>query len=280
MSSTQCKVGKNSQNSRVWRKLPFVNSLESLSPLDANSPVPLHRQLRDAIQRLLANGVWVNTSPIPSEREMTQTLGISRATVRQAIQTLELEGWLQRQQGRGTFAVRERIEQPLEGITGFSQNMKLLGLEAHSRLISAKLEPAVPRVAKALRLPVGAPVAVVVRLRLAGGEPLMLERAHLNYGLVPNILEHNLRGSLYDILTKTYRLEFALGEETVEAIIANSRLAKSLEIKPNDPVLHTQRTVFTADGTALEYTERFGRADKCSFKVALSGNNTQIQLTR
>jgi GntR family transcriptional regulator len=228
---------------------------------------------------LLSSGVWVSTYPIPSEREMTQTLGISRATVRQAIQALELEGWLQRQQGRGTFPVAQRIEQPLEGITGFSQNMQLLGLEAHSKLISAKLEPALPLVAKALRLPAGVPVAVITRLRLANNQPLMLERAHLNYGLVPNILEHNLRGSLYQILTQTYRLDFALGEETVQAMLANNRLAKLLALEVGEPVLYTKRTVFISDGTALEYTERFGRADKCSFKVALSGNNTQIQLT-
>jgi GntR family transcriptional regulator len=254
-----------------------MNPLHLLNSPDPNSALPLYRQLRDAIQGLLSSGAWVDSSPIPSEREMTEGLRVSRATVRQAIQELELEGWLVRQQGRGTFPAAHRIEQPLERITGFSENMKMVGLEAQSKLISAKLEPAVPLVAKALRLAAGAPVAVITRLRLANQEPLMLERAHLNYALVPNILEQNLKGSLYEILTKTYRLEFALGEETVEAIIANSRLAKSLEIKTGEPVLYTQRTVFTADRTALEYTERFGRADKCSFKVALAGNNTQIQ---
>jgi GntR family transcriptional regulator len=255
-----------------------VNWLKSLAPLDSNSPVPLHRQLRDAMFIVLSGGVWVSTHPIPSEREMTQTLGISRATVRQAIQALELEGWLQRQQGRGTFPVSQRIEQPLERITGFGENMKMIGLQAHSKLVSAKLEPAVPLVAKALRLSLGAPVALITRLRLVGDEVLMLERAHLNYALVPNILEQNLKGSLYEILTKTYRLEFALGEETVEAMLANRRLAKLLDLGVGDPVLYTKRTVFIGDGTALEYTERFGRADKCSFRVALSGDNTQISL--
>jgi GntR family transcriptional regulator len=114
-------------------------------------------------------------------------------------------------------------------------------------------------------------------LRLAGGQILMLERAHLQYALVPNLLEQDLSGSLYDLLSQTYRLEFAIGEECVEAIVANSRLAKTLQIKVGEPVLYSQRTVFTSNQTALEYTERFGRADKCSFRVVLSGNNAQIR---
>jgi GntR family transcriptional regulator len=253
-----------------------MNHHDALPPLDNSSAMPLYRQLRDAIQGLLSSGAWSDEHPIPSERELTQRLQVSRATVRQAIHELELEGWLVRHQGRGTYPSPHRIVQPLKRITGFSENMRSVGLEARSRLVSAKLEPATPLVAKALRLSSGAPVAVVTRLRLANDAPLMLERAHLNYNLVPGLLEHNLRGSLYDLLTNTYRLKFARGEETVEAIVADAKLARVLEMKRGEPLLYTQRTVFSDDGAVLEFTERFGRGDRCSFRVALEGDNTQI----
>ena len=191
-----------------------MNHHSALPPLDSSSALPLYRQLRDGIQGLLSSGVWDGDTPIPSERDLTESLRVSRATVRQAIQELELEGWLVRHQGRGTFAAAQRIEQPLKRITGFSENMRSVGLEAGSKLVSARLEPALPAVARALRLAIGMPVAVVTRLRLAGGAPLMLERAHLNYALTPGLLERDLTGSLYDLLTSVYRLKFARGEET------------------------------------------------------------------
>jgi GntR family transcriptional regulator len=257
-----------------------MNHLATLPPLDSSHALPLYRQLRDSIQNLLSSGVWQPDTPIPSEREMTESLGISRATVRQAIQELELEGWLVRLQGRGTFPAAQRLEQPLRQITGFSQNMLAIGLEPRSKLISAQLEPATVQVAKAMRLVVGAPVAGITRLRFANDTPLMFERAHFNYALVPSILEQNLENSVYEILTTTYRLKFARGEERIEAVLADTKLAHILGLKSGQAVLYTQRTVQTDDGTCLEYTERFARADQCSFHVVLEGNNSQFQVKK
>lgn len=251
---------------------------EVLSQLDPSAAVPLYRQLREGLQRALSAGHWRDDQPLPSEREMSEKLSVSRATVRQAIHELELEGWLVRRQGRGTFPAPAKVEQPLKLITGFSQNMRQAGMNPGSRLIEARLEPATIRVARALRLPPGGAVAVVTRLRLVGDEALMLERAHLNYALTPGLLERDLAGSLYETLTRAYRLHFATGEETVEAITADPRLAKLLGIKRGAPVLYTQRTVTTDTGAFLEFTERFGRADKCSFRVTLEGDNTRIGL--
>jgi GntR family transcriptional regulator len=251
---------------------------EVLSRLDPSAAVPLYRQLREVLQRALTEAQWRDDQPLPSEREMSEQLNISRATVRQAIHELELEGWLVRRQGRGTFPAPKRIEQPLKLITGFSENMRQAGMNPGSRLLEARLEPATIRVARALRLPRGGVVAVVTRLRLADDEPLMLERAHLNYALTPGLLERDLTGSLYETLTRAYRLHFATGDETVEAITADPKLAKTLGIKRGAPVLYTQRTVTTDSGAFLEFTERFGRADKCSFRVTLEGDNTRIGL--
>jgi len=251
---------------------------DALQYLDPRAPLPLYLQLKEALLRGLQSGEWPEGKPLPSERELSEGLSISRATVRQAIHELELEGWLERQQGRGTFPRPAKVEQPLARITGFSENMRQAGLEPSTRVLSAVLEPAPPAAAKALRLPPRSVVAVVTRLRLADGEALMLERAYLNYGLTPGLLEHDLSGSLYDLLTHIYRLRFAQGEETIQAAKAEPWLAKALGIPRGSVVLFTQRTVTTDAGTHIEYTERYGRADRCSFRVQLSGDNTQIAI--
>ncbi|WP_158531656.1 MULTISPECIES: GntR family transcriptional regulator [unclassified Meiothermus] len=251
---------------------------DALQYLDPRAPLPLYLQLKEALLRVLQQGEWPEGRPIPSERELSQGLSISRATVRQAIQELEREGWLMRRQGRGTFPTPAKVEQPLARVTSFSENMRQAGLDPSSKVISALLEPASPAAARALRLPPKSVVVVLTRLRLANGEPLMLERAHLNYNLTPGLLEHDLSGSLYEILTRVYRLRFARGEEIIQAIKAEPWLAKLLGIPRGAAVLFTQRSVFTDAGIPIEYTERYGRADKCSFRVLLCGDNPQIAI--
>jgi GntR family transcriptional regulator len=244
--------------------------------LDPNSAIPLYRQLRSSIQQSLASGEWPNDSALPSERELSETLNISRATVRQAIQELELEGWLVRRQGRGTYPSPAKVEQPLARITSFTENMRHAGITPTSKLISTSLEPATGAIARALNLGASGVIAVIVRLRLANGQAIMLEKAHINYTLVPGILERDLTGSLYELLHGTYRLQFAQGQETVEAILPEPWLAKALTLPRNTPVLYTERTVSTTDGIPLEYTQRYGRADKCSFRVSLEGDNANF----
>lgn len=252
---------------------PFPDVLFTLNP---KAPLPLYLQLKEAILGGLHGGEWVEDKPLPSERELSEKLNISRSTVRQAIHELELEGWLVRRQGRGTFPVQAKVEQPLVMITSFTENMRQAGIKATSKLLSASLEPATGRVAKALRLGARGVVAVITRLRLGDDVPLMLERSHINYDLTPGLLERDLSGSLYEVLHGAYRLNFATGEESLEAITAEPWLAKVLNIKRGAPVLYTERSVSTDSGAALEFTQRYGRADKCSFRVALQGDNTQI----
>lgn len=244
--------------------------------LSSSAPMPLYVQLRDRLQEALQRGRWGEDQALPSERQLSETLGISRATVRQAIHQLEIEGWLVRRQGRGTFPAPVKVEQPLVMISSFTENMRQAGIEASSRLLSARLEPATGRVAKALRLGPGGVVAVLTRLRLAGGEPLMLERSHLNYALTPGLLERDLNGSLYELLHIAYRLNFATGSESIEAMLSEPWLAKALSLRRGSPVLYTERTVLTEGGVALEFTQRYGRADRCSFRVALAGDNAQV----
>lgn len=255
-----------------------MRPLDTLLSLSPGTPVPLYVQLRDRLQEALQRGVWSEDQPLPSERELSQALGISRATVRQALHQLELGGWLVRRQGRGTFPATVKVEQPLVMISSFTENMRQAGITPSSTLLSARLEPATGRVAKSLGLGPGGVVAVLSRLRLADGVPLMLERSHLNYALTPGLLEHDLSGSLYELLHGVYRLNFATGQESIEATKAESWLAKVLGIPRGSVVLFTQRTVATDTGTPIEYTERYGRADKCSFRVLLSGDNARVSL--
>ncbi|WP_425148639.1 GntR family transcriptional regulator [Deinococcus sp.] len=235
--------------------------------LDPGDVTPLYAQLKRALAAALPG--WPPGRALPSERDLTQQLGVSRATVRQAISELSREGRLVRRRGLGTFLNTELVEQPLETVSGYSENMRRAGRQASTEVVSAALEPASERVAAALKLTPGAAVAVIVRRRLADGFPLMVERAHLDYALTPGLLTQDLSASLYHLLTERYHLDLAHGEEIIQLLGAPAPVAALLGIAEQTPLLYTVRTVQTEAGRPIEFTERYGRGDRCSFRVAL-----------
>ncbi len=240
--------------------------------------MPLYLQLKEwMVERIRSYSIDPRIA-LPSERTLTAELNVSRATVRQALDALEREGWVVRQHGRGTFVNSQKIEQPTGRLSGFSENMRRAGLKPSSRLVSSRLEDPEVGVASVLKLLPGQVVAVVERIRLADEEPLMLERSHLNYRFVPKLLEHDLSRSLYELLTEHYRLKLSMGEESLEGIEASASLAKKLNIKKGDAVLYTERLVMDNWGNLLEFAQRYARADKCKFRVTLGGDTADFAL--
>ncbi len=250
----------------------------ALPQLQAEAGLPLYRQLKLWLLERIHSGEWPQETALPSERRLSAMLHISRATVRQAVDELEREGWLAKKRGKGTFVAPVKVEQPLARLSGFTANMRQAGVEPSSKVLKAELEEPSARVARALQLPPGSVVAIITRLRLADGEPLMIERSHLNYALTPRLLEHDLSGSLYSVLTEIYRLKLATGEESLEVVGAEPWMARMLEVSGGAPLLYTERVVADEKGTPLEFAQRYARADKCRFRVALVGDNAQFAL--
>ncbi len=246
--------------------------MRDLPQLKSNADTPLYVQLKEWMLERIRNRSFDPAAALPSERLLMSELKVSRATVRQAISALEREGWVERQHGRGTFVNSQKVEQPAGRLSGFSENMRLAGLTPSSKLVSARLEDPGDRVANILNLLPGQVVAVLERVRLADDEPLMLERSFLNYRFVPRLLEHDLSGSLYELLTAHYRLELSSGEESIEVLAADGTLGEKLNLDVGDAVLYTERLVTDAEGHLLEFAQRYARADKCRFRVTLTGH--------
>lgn len=253
-----------------------MNPSDLRTVLDHRSPTPLFVQLKDVLLHGLRSGMWSEDQPLPSERQLTSELGVSRATVRQAIQELENEGWLIRRQGKGTFSSQPKVEQRLELLAGFSENMRAQGFEPTSRVLETGLTSASEKVARVFNQLPGWPVVTLRRVRLIDGEPLLYEISHINETLAPGLATFDLAGSLYHTLLNHYRITLAGGEETIEAVSADAELAELLDVEPGAPLVYTERTVVTDKGQPVEFTQRWGRGDKSSFRVKLSAGNTLI----
>lgn len=106
--------------------------------IDKQSPIPMYHQIMENLKKQIEDGTLAPDTLIPSEREYAERFGISRMTVRQALSNLVNEGYLYRQKGKGTFVSRKKFEQPLQGLTSFSEDMRQRGLKASSQLIDFK----------------------------------------------------------------------------------------------------------------------------------------------
>src|SRR3954464_3810159 len=107
--------------------------------INKNSPVPIYHQLEEHIKQQIENGILKEEAIIPSEREYAQMFQISRMTVRQAINNLVSEGYLTRRKGRGTFVTKKKVEQELQGMTSFTEDMLSRGMNPSSTLLSFQI---------------------------------------------------------------------------------------------------------------------------------------------
>jgi GntR family transcriptional regulator len=211
---------------------------------------------------------------MPSEKQLMDYSGVSRATARKAVSDLVQEGLLISQQGRGTFVARPRLATTLERPVGFSETMRSLGRTPGTRVLSAAEIPASAHIAKRLGIRDSAPVIKVSRLRLLDGEPCMVEQAHFAAARVPGLLQRDLERPLYETLRDGWGLAPARGVETIVAMNAERELAALLEVPIASALLATVRTTETEEGDPLEYTLRHVRGDLCSFIVSLTSTST------
>jgi GntR family transcriptional regulator len=241
--------------------------------IDHRSPVPKYSQLREILLDLVETELDADQS-IPSERELSSRFGLSRMTVRQAVDHLVSEGRLYRVQGKGTFVARPKIEMPLR-LTSFTEDMRARGLEPGSRDLDRRTDGASAHLARMLNIAPGERVHVIERLRTADGIPMAVERSHVPEAVAPGLADESLAGrSLYDVLASTYGVLLDRGEQTIEAGIADPTDAALLHLPAGAAaVLLLQRRSFAGDRPA-EFVVSTYRADRYQLHVALEVSRT------
>ena len=239
--------------------------------IDKSNPVPYYRQLADLLRREIRQKQAAGELyQLPSENELAEQHGLSRATVRHAQDELERGGWIYRQKGVGSFAPVRRVEEDVTLLVSTTEEMRRRGWSLEAKVLSLEELPAPPHVAAALELPENAPVLAVRRLRIVDETPLSLQVVHLAASLCPGLTETDLTGSLYHLLESRFGLKLWTGREILRARGASQEEAGWLEIEPGAAVMYAERITYAADGRAVEYLEAVWRGDRFDFKVTLS----------
>jgi GntR family transcriptional regulator len=212
---------------------------------------PLYQRLATALLDAMSVDKIVGGQVLPSERRLSEELGISRVTVRRALDLLAREGRLQRQQGALTQVV-SRVQKSLSTVTGFSEELQARGSTPGHRWISRQTVLPTPSEAMFLGLLSSDPVVRLVRIRTADGQPLAIERATIPQAFLPSgeLVEKSLYATL-----RTLGYGPVRGAQRIRAGLMSQVEAEFLEAEAGDPLLIIERRCYLGDGRAVEFTE-------------------------
>jgi GntR family transcriptional regulator len=231
-------------------------------------PIPYYHQVYLDMRAMIDDGRWQSGHHVPPERELARNYGVSLITVRRALDELAREQRIERTRGRGTFVLAPRIDRNLDDPLPFSSEMRRRGMDPQTRLIAARPERASEQVAAALEIQPGSPALFIERLRVAGGEPMLLEQAYLSAERFPGLLNADFeRASLYALLSEQYRTRLARARETFEPVLLRSREAQLLNVKPRTPALLVEGIAFTDEGQPVEFSHTYVRGDRTRYFV-------------
>ncbi|MTB64274.1 UTRA domain-containing protein [Streptococcus sp. zg-86] len=236
---------------------------------DLSNTKPLYLQLVETLETEIREKLEANEKLL-SERELTQVYGVSRITVRLALQELEKRGLVYKVHGKGTF-VSEVSHQAvdLSMAYSFTDQMRRVGRVPKTQILSFEKIQATDYLAQRLQVAVDDPVFELERLRLADGIPMMLERTYVPAVLFESLSEKELQVKpLYEIFAEDFEQVIRLAEEEFYASIALENEARLLDIQNGDAVLHLIRKTYNDKNRIIEYTFSIARADQFRYKIS------------
>ena len=245
------------------------------SLLNKNIPMPLYFQVAESIRNKIAQNVYRQDEPIPTEIQLQEEYGVSRETVRKAVNDLVAEGLVEKVRGKGTYVAGPKIVHRIGRIYGSAEEIIARGMIPETKFLE-KTEFSPP---ESMRTEMGLnPSDLVVkvrRLRYANNKPVAILTSYLSADIVPGLAETEfVNGSLYKTLEDVYHLVLYEADEVIEAASVGEQDADQLEIKENSPVLVVKRLTYLDDMRVIEKLIALYRSDAYKYQVKLKGRTT------
>ncbi|HEY2701215.1 MAG TPA: GntR family transcriptional regulator [Pseudonocardiaceae bacterium] len=239
-------------------------------PIDRNSPVPLYYQVAQVLEKAIESGELAAGVRLDNEIALAEGLGLSRPTMRRAIQYLVDKGLLVRKRGVGTQVVHRAVRRGIQ-LTSLYEDLASEGREPRTEILQLETERATDTVARQLGIAEGEPVIRLERLRYADGEPLALLRNYLPTGLVTVTTELLQEAGLYQLM-RAAGIRLHLASQVIGARSATAGEARMLQESRGASLLTMSRTAYDETGRAVEYGDHIYRASVYSFEFVLGTN--------
>jgi len=240
--------------------------------VDLANPMPKYLQISAWLKELILTGRYQKGEKLPSEIRLAQMCAVNRNTLRQALSQLTAEGLLTKEKGRGTFissAPSPPVKHKLKQISSFRDDLASIGIREKTLLLKKSVSEASQHVADALVLGADSKVIAIHRLRTGDGVPFIYEESYLPYHMFKDILDKDLTGSMYQLITEHFNIILARSEQTIQAVNLTGKTAKYLHLPENSAGIFMESVTFDANNIPVEVLCSFYRGDKYIFEVEL-----------
>lgn len=235
-------------------------------PLNRESPIPLHHQVRNYLLGCIERGELLPGQTLLQEREYATRFKISLAPVRQAILDLVKEGYLYRVPGRGTFVREQKVEEKISILSSFTESMRAKGLSADLRVVEQSVKT--PSHISALPIEDAQEFITIRRVAFIKDTPVALLSSYLPLRLVPGLEQVDLNGkSLYKLLEERYGIVLARAENTIEVVRCRSAQSSLLGVPPGTPMLQVEGKTYDVTDRFVEFAQVLYRADRFRFTI-------------
>jgi GntR family transcriptional regulator len=233
----------------------------------ADRELPRHARIAADLRRAIGSGTLAVGERLPSEVELVARYDVARGTVRQALAALRTEGLVAGGRGAPPRVRAPRLSQPIAELISFSAWLRSVGRMPSGRVISWEFERADRRTAAALGIAPGATVRRLVRLRMADGEPVMIERTAFPLEICGLVGEVDLeRGSIFASLGER-GIVFERARQEIDAVAASAADARLLRCRVRAPLLRVRRTSYSPVGRPLESSEDRYLAERVTLTI-------------
>lgn len=241
--------------------------LSEFMKLERSGPIPLYFQVSQIIEAAILNGTLPPGSRIENEVALGERVGLSRPTIRRAIQDLVDKGLLVRRRGVGTQVVHGQVTRGVE-LTSLNDDLENSGQKPSTEMLEFKVVPADAKIAEQLAVPLGSPTLYLHRIRLSDGVPVAVMENWLPEDFTTlsknDISEHGL----YQVL-RSRGVTMRVAKQRIGARKSTNQESEYLDIEKNAALLTMDRTAFDNSGRAVEFGHHCYRPDLYSFSVTL-----------
>lgn len=243
--------------------------------IDEAAGIPLYQQIYDLLRARIMDGTLSLNDRLPAEQDLTQALGVSRITVKRAMNELAVAGYVRRQRGIGTVVIYDVAAPTVKGsFETMIDGLTRMGLETEVQLLDCTVGSSSPAIAGALDLKLGKAVQRIVRLRRLDGEPFSYLVTYIPYDIAQGYDEEQLASeSLIKLLEQAGHAPVE-AEQTITATSAKPAVAANLGVAPGTPLLRIHRIMKDANGRPVQDITAHYRADRFEYHMRLARNNS------
>ena len=221
---------------------------------------PLYAQLENILKQKIEQGTYKRGDFLPTEKELMAEYQLSRVTVRQAMTNLVQSGYVRARRGIGTDVVYEKVEEQLERVISFTEEMKKHNITMETTYCEMELVHPTERVARCYCLK---------RVRNAEGKPMVYSISYLKKICELPLATEPYMTSLYQYLWNVHGILLESGRDTLEAALPSEEVQRMLEIDAQMPIFIRSRQTFLGDGTVFEYSICYYPGNRYKYTVEL-----------